>query len=115
MRVLVFLIFVITSSGCSGLMLGGGSSAGASSTTEDDRARRRAEAADSATTNRVRAAYAADSELGKHAIYVSTTSGMVRISGSVSNYETRENAEKLAMAIDGVKAVDNRITVEFSN
>ncbi len=113
MRVLVFLIFVITSSGCSGLMLAGESSA--SSKTEDAQAARLTEAADTSTTNAIRGKFAADAELGKYVIYVSTSAGMVRLSGSVASHAARESAEKLAMATDGVKAVENKITVEFSN
>jgi osmotically-inducible protein OsmY len=113
MRVLVFLIFVITSSGCSSLMLGGGSAAG--SAVEDDQAAATAMAADTATSNRVKGKFAADAELGRHAISVHTKAGMVTISGSVPSYKTRESAEKLAMATDGVKAVENKISVELSN
>lgn len=113
MRVLVLLVFVLTMSACSGLMVSGGSTN--SSAAEAERERRLAEAADTATTDRVRRAFAADPELGKLTIYVSTKAGMVRVSGSVPSYETREKAEKLAMATDGVNAVENKITVEFSN
>jgi hyperosmotically inducible protein len=109
MRVLVFLIFVITSSGCSSLMLGGGSAA---SSAEEGQASASAEAADMATSNRVKAKFSADAELGRHTIGVHTKAGMVTISGSVPSYGTRENAEKLAIATDGVKAVDNKITVD---
>ena len=109
MRVLVFLVFVITLSGCSSLMLGGGSAA---SSAGEEQTSASAEAADTATSNRVKQKFAADSELGRHAIGVNTKAGMVTISGSVPNYGARENAEKLAIATDGVKAVDNRITVE---
>ena len=112
MRVLVFLIFVITSSGCSSLMVSGGSAAGSA---QDEQASATAAAADTATNNRVKERFAADAELGKHAITVNTKAGMVRISGSVPSYETRENAEKLAMTTDGVKAVENKISVDLSN
>ena len=109
MRVLVFLVIVITSSGCSSLMLGGGSPA---SSAEAEQTTASTEAADTATSNRVKAKFAADAELGRHAIGVHTKAGMVTISGSVPSYGTRESAEKLAIATDGVKAVDNKITVE---
>ena len=112
MRALVLLIFAITSSGCSSLMLGGGAT---SSSAEEERATASAAAADTATSNRVREKFAADAELRKYAISVNTTAGMVRISGSVPSYGTKESAEKLAMASDGVKAVENNITVELSN
>ena len=110
MRVLVLLIFVITSSGCSSLMLGGGSASGSSA--EVKQTTKSTEAADVAISSRVKQKFAADTELSKHAINVSTTAGMVKLSGSVSAYTVRESAEKLAMASDGVKAVDNQITVE---
>ena len=110
MRILVFLIFVITSSGCSSLMLGGGSASGSSS--EVKQTTKSTEAADVAISSRVKRKFAADAELSKHAINVSTTAGMVKLSGSVSAYAVRESAEQLAMASDGVKAVDNQITVE---
>lgn len=110
MRVLVFLVFVVTSSGCSGLMLGGGSATG--STAQESRTTS-AQTADMATSKRVREKFAADAELSKHKINVSTTAGMVRLSGSVSGYAVRENAEKMAMASAGVKAVDNQITVKY--
>ena len=113
MRVLVFLVFVITSSGCSGLMVGGGSSG--NSAAEEERAASLAEATDTATANKVKQNFAADAELGGQVIYVSASAGMVRLSGSVASYAARENAEKIAMATDGVKAVENKITVEFSN
>ncbi len=110
MRVLVLLIFVITSSGCSSLMIGGGSASGSSA--EDQQTTKSANDADVATSNRVKQKFAADTELSEYAISVSTTAGMVRLSGAVSAYAARESAEKLAMASDGVKAVDNQITVE---
>jgi len=113
MRVLVFLVFVITSSGCSSLMLGGGSAAG--SAVAEEQAAASAKAADTATSNRVKGNFAADAELGRHAIGVNTKAGMVTISGTVPSYKTREDAEKLAMATDGVKAVENRLSVEQSN
>lgn len=113
MRVLVFLIFVITSSGCSSLMLGGGSAAG--SAVQEQQAVATAKAADTVTSNRVTGKFAADAELGRHALSVHTKAGLVTISGSVPSYKTRENAEKLAMATNGVKAVENRISVELSN
>ncbi len=113
MRGLVLLLFVITLSGCSAMMVGAATPA--SRTAEQDRATRMAAAADAATTDRVKRAFAADAELSQQMIYVSTKAGMVRLSGSVSSYAARENAEKLALATDRVRAVENKITVEFSN
>lgn len=112
MRVLVLLIFAVTSIGCSGLMVGGGSSGSASA--GEQQTTDSAAAVDAATTERVKAKIVADPDLRKYELDVSTNAGMVTLSGTVSAYAARENAEKLAMASDGVKAVDNQITVENS-
>jgi len=111
MRGLVFLFFAITLAGCSGMMLGGGSgsssgsgSARGSSTT--------AQTSDIAITGMVREELAADPRVSVSTISVSTRSGVVRLSGAVRNYEAREAAEKLAMSVDGVRGVENRISVE---
>jgi hyperosmotically inducible protein len=111
MRSLVFLFFAITLSGCSGMMLGGGtgSSSGSSSTTGSSTT---AQTSDIAITGMVREELAADSRVSVSSINVSTRNGVVRLSGVVRDYEARETAEKLAMSVDGVRAVENRISIE---
>ncbi|MDH4126570.1 MAG: BON domain-containing protein [Gammaproteobacteria bacterium] len=111
MRSLAILIAAITLSGCSAMMLGGGSTA--STPMERDRATPAAQASDSTLSSRVRAQYAKDPMLAQAAITVSAAAGMVTLSGTVSTYAARESAEKLAMATDGVKGVDNNITVNY--
>jgi len=111
MRSLVILITAITISACSGMMLSGGSSG--SSPAERDRPAAATSATDAALSSRVRASYAADPVLRNFAIGVAASAGLVTLSGAVATYATRESAEKLAMATDGVKAVDNRITVNY--
>lgn len=111
MRSLVILIPAIILSACSGMMLGGGSTGG--SAVEKDRATTATQASDTVLSDRVRAQYAADPMLVKSTITVRASAGMVTLSGKVSTYAARESAEKLAMATDGVKGVDNQITVNY--
>lgn len=113
MRSLVFLLFAITMSGCSGMMMSGSSSSG--STAQSERAARIQASQDAAINDRIKQEFAADSVLRDARVYVNCKNGMVRLSGSVPSYRAREDAEKLAISIDGVKSVDNKITVEFSN
>ncbi|MGI9222308.1 MAG: BON domain-containing protein [Woeseiaceae bacterium] len=109
MRNLVFLLFALMLVGCSGMMLGGGSSSsgtsGSSSTTGS-------QASDIEITGKVREVLVADPRVDAASINVSTRAGLVRLSGVAGSYEARETAEKLTMATDGVKAVDNQISVE---
>ena len=112
MRALVFLITGITLSGCAGLMMGGGTSG--KSPAETDRPTSSSQPADSAVADRVKSRYAADSVMRQFAVGVRSNGGMVTLSGTVPSYSARETAEKLAMATDGVKAVDNQIQVEYS-
>ncbi|MGI9270474.1 MAG: BON domain-containing protein [Woeseiaceae bacterium] len=110
MRILVILICGITLSACSGLMMSGGT--GGSTKVEKDRPAQ-PQASNSAVSSAVMAKYAADPLVSKLGVDVSASGGMVTLSGTVPTYAARETAEKLAMATEGVKAVDNRINVEY--
>ena len=110
MRVLEILLVAIIMSGCSGLMMTGASS---SSTVEKDRPSQSQQSSDSAITARVKSRYAADSLLGSSDIAVRTSGAKVTLSGTVASYAAREEAEKIAINADGVKAVDNQINVEY--
>ena len=111
MRSLVILVAAITLSACSGMMLGGGSAG--STNTQTDRTAGAAQVPDSQLIGRIEAKMAADPVLAKFALKVSAAAGLVTLSGKVPSYAARESAEKLAMATDGVKAVDNQITVNY--
>ena len=115
MRSLVFLLLAITLAGCSGLMLGGGSGSGGSGSgaTGTSQSSSTTQPSDVAITGMVREALTADPRVSTSAITVSTRHGMVELGGSARDYEAREAAEKLAIAVDGVKGVDNRITVNY--
>ncbi|MDA0705866.1 MAG: BON domain-containing protein [Proteobacteria bacterium] len=111
MRNLVILVIAITVSACSGMMLGGGSAG--RTPAENDRGTGTAQASDTALSGRVQAQYATDPALANFAIKVSAAAGLVTLSGKVSTYAARGSAEKLVMATDGVKGVDNQITVNY--
>ena len=109
MRILVLLLVGIILSGCSSLMMSGASSG---SPVDENGSSQSQQAADSAITARVRNRYAADSLVSMFDIDVRTSGAKVTLSGTVASYAAREQAEKLAISTDGVKAVDNQINVE---
>ena len=68
-------------------------------------------AKDVAITAKVNAALAADDKLSAISINVDTTGGRVALNGTAPDATTRDRAKTLAAAVDGVVAVDNRLTV----
>lgn len=112
MRSLVILMFASTLSACAGMMLGGGASGQAPAPA--NRPAAPAAASDSALSQKVQARLAADAMLAQQGIVVRAQAGLVTLSGTVATYAVREAAEKQAMSVDGVKAVDNRISVNYT-
>lgn len=113
MRGLVFLVFAVTLAGCSGMMMSG--SSGAGSTAESERAARVQASKDAGITQHVRQLFRSDAVLRESSLYVDTNKGIVTLTGSVPTYEAREDAEKLAISVNDVVSVRNRISVVFSN
>jgi osmotically-inducible protein OsmY len=111
MRILVIWLVGIILSGCSGRMMSGASSG---SPVEENGPSQSQQAADSAITARVKSRYAEDSLVSLFDIDVRTSGAKVTLSGTVASYAAREEAEKLAISTDGVKAVDNQINVKYS-
>ncbi len=109
MRILEILLVSIILSGCSSLMMTG--SSGGSSSDENGPSQSQ-QASDSAITARVRSRYAADSLVSNFDIDVRTSGAKVTLSGTVASYAAREEAEKIAINTDGVKAVDNQLNVD---
>lgn len=70
-----------------------------------------ASAADAARAAAVRAALAADSRLKSFAIDVRAENGSIELFGTVDSKASREKAEKLAAAIDGVNSVKNHLVL----
>lgn len=67
---------------------------------------------DVAITAQVNAKLASDDKLSALRIDVDTVDGRVALKGSAPDADSRERAARLASQIDGVVAVDNRLTVE---
>ena len=69
---------------------------------------------DTAITTAVKAKFAADSNLSAIDIHVKTKAGKVTLTGAVADKTQIELAEKVAKEADGVKSVDNKLTVKKS-
>ena len=74
----------------------------------------RASAMDATITTKINAALAADDKLSAIKINVDTANGRVTLSGTAPDTTSRERATTLATAVDGVTAVDNRLSVSGS-
>ena len=64
---------------------------------------------DAAITAKVKAALAADSTTEATEIEVETTRGIVTLSGVVDGFDERDQATALALSIDGVRSVSNKL------
>lgn len=69
---------------------------------------------DAAITARVNAALAMDSGLSALQIDVDTVGGRVALRGTAPDAAAREHAAQLASRVDGVRSVDNQLTVPSS-
>ena len=68
-------------------------------------------AADAAITTKVKAALAADDQLSALRIDVDTVTGVVSLTGPAPTAEAADRATMLAMAVEGVTAVQNKLVV----
>jgi hyperosmotically inducible periplasmic protein len=66
---------------------------------------------DAAITASVNARLARDNELSAMRIDVDTVDGKVALKGTAPNEGARERATQLAQAVDGVRTVDNQLTI----
>lgn len=66
---------------------------------------------DTGITSKVRTALASDAVLAAVSIVVSTDHGVVKLEGQAPDTQARERATVVAAATQGVKAVDNRLTL----
>ena|SRR5688572_12938109 len=67
---------------------------------------------DAALTAKVKTALIADRRLNGLSIDVDTSDNVVTLNGTVASEEFRRQAEQLASAVAGVKAVKNNLTVK---
>lgn len=67
---------------------------------------------DSVITTKAKTALLADSGVKGSDIHIETDKGTVVLSGAVDSNDQIKRAEKIVKSIDGVKTVDNRLTVK---
>lgn len=68
--------------------------------------------ADAAITASVNAQLARDGELSALKIDVDTSDGRVALRGTAPNRDARDRATRIASGVDGVKSVDNQLSVK---
>ena len=66
---------------------------------------------DATITATVKAQLARDTVLGAQTINVSTEHGLVEIKGNAPDAASRERATRIALAVNGVLSVENRLSV----
>jgi osmotically-inducible protein OsmY len=67
---------------------------------------------DRTASSRVKKALGADSQYKYDAVNVDTFKGTVQLSGFVNTKEQKNRAGELARAVDGIKDVENNITIK---
>lgn len=67
---------------------------------------------DTVTTAKIKAAFLNEPEVKSADISVATVTGTVTLSGSVSSEAQSQRASSIARAVDGVKNVENKLTVK---
>ena len=70
---------------------------------------------DSAITTKVKASYLGDDRLKGSHVKVTTTNGVVTLTGSATGSTSKAAAEELAKQVDGVKSVDDELTAPASS
>ena len=80
--------------------------------TEQAAADTKAAVNDAAITVSVKAELARDNDLSALRIDVDTSQGRVSLRGTAPSADARERATRLAAAVEGVRAVDNQLTVK---
>lgn len=69
---------------------------------------------DTAVTGSVKAAFAVHRDLAARPIEIATNGGVVTLSGKVASDDERAAAEELAVNVEGVDAIENRLAVDPS-
>jgi hyperosmotically inducible protein len=67
---------------------------------------------DSVITTKAKSALLADSTVKGTDIHIETNRGVVTLSGAVDNDRQRERAASIVRGIDGVKSVENKMTLK---
>jgi hyperosmotically inducible protein len=80
-------------------------------TAADARHRTETAASDTWITTKVKSQFIGVDALADSHIDVDTADGVVTLTGSVTSQVARDRAEQIAKQIDGVKSVQNRLTI----
>jgi len=110
MRITVFLLMMLSLSGCTALLVGG-AAVGGYQLGKDDR-EPSVVASDSAITTKIKSKYVADSIVSAFDVSVHTYEGNVTLTGTVGSFVARDQATKLAKETGGVISVSNQVLVE---
>lgn len=98
--------------GCAVAMLKGAASTGSSTPAQRTDSRTPAQrSADASISTAVRSKLAANAALRSFNLSVDTHDGIVTLRGQVANVEQRNAAQLAALSVNGVRAVQNLITV----
>ena len=101
-----------SSSGTTGSGSSAGSSSSDSSSMGSSTASDTVAMADPSITAKIKAAYLKEPGLKSMDIHVETNNGIAILTGTVDSQATIDRAQQLASSVEGVKSVDNRLTVK---
>jgi len=104
------MLMLAAMSGCSSMLLGGSGTAAGNPIGTDTRSSSQV-SADNRISATIRARYSADPELSAAGLQVTTVRGTVTLRGTVSGFEQRDRAVRLAQDVSGVLRVDNQVSV----
>jgi len=108
-RLLATLLMLYGLGGCTAMLLGDGGSAGPPIGTQTRGGE--ATAADRRITETILGRYSVSEALGSRGLRVETRRGVVTLRGSVGSYAERDEAFRLAVDVQGVVRVENRIGI----
>lgn len=103
------MTMLLTLSACSSMLLGDGSSSN-SQLGVDNRSSDQI-SADNAISATIRSRYGADTTLAEAGLAVRTETYVVTVSGQVNEFADRDRAVRIARNTDGVRSVNNQISV----
>lgn len=109
MRAFIFAMLVLSSAGCTSLLLGNASTTESGAST-DTRSSSQV-TADNTISATIRRQFGADSTLSQYSIGISTVDSNVTLSGTVGSFPARDSAVRIATNTDGVRSVRNQLMV----
>jgi osmotically-inducible protein OsmY len=108
MRVVTFLLAILTLPACTAMLLGNNSSG---ETVSPSVRTTTQPTPDSSISGVIRQQYVADSEISQYSLGIRDVSGRVTLTGTVGSYDVRDRVIDIAQNTHGVVSVDSRVTV----